>query len=126
MKNQKIGVLFGGIAVMGAVSLGLAAIFAAFFTGGGLPVGAMEVVSWGITLISSLVGAMWVSHRTKKGPLPMSLCTGAAYLLLIFFLRGIFFRQVRDGILILFGIGLLGAAVGAFIAAGRGVKGKKR
>lgn len=126
MKNRKIGVLLGGIAVMGAVSLGLAAVFTVFFAGGGLPVGAMEAVSWGITLVAAAVGALWGSRRSEKGPLPMSLCTGLAYFLLIFVFRGIFFREVGDRVIILFGCGFLGVAVGAFAAAGAGYGRKKR
>lgn len=126
MKKRNIILMFGGMAVMAGVSLGLAALFGAVFAGGMLPTGAMEGVSWGITLVAALAGAFWISRRTEKGPLPMSLCVGIVYFLIIFTCRGIFFRQVGDDLLILLGCGFLGLVLGAFLAAGSQNKGRKR
>lgn len=129
MKKFKIGLLFGGVGIMAVVSLLLGAFFAALFSHGVLPLGAMEGVSWGITLAGCFLGALWVSRRAETMPLPLSLGAIIFYLFAIFILRGIFFRTVGENVLILFLVGIFGAVVASFLAVGRNMsayRGKNR
>lgn len=129
MKKFKIGLLFGGVGIMAVVSLLLGALFAALFSLGVLPLGAMEGVSWGITLVGCFLGALWVSRRAETMPLPISLGAVIFYLFDIFILRGLIFRTVGENVLILFLTGIFGVVVASFLAVGRNMsayRGKNR
>lgn len=119
MKKIRIGPVFGGVGVIGAVTLGLGAVFAALFSGGLLPMAALRAVSWGITLVGCFVGGLWVSRKVGMMPLPLALGAVLSYFLIIFVLRGIFFRTVGEDFLIPFLLGIFGAVVGTFVAVGR-------
>lgn len=124
MKKIKAGPLFSGVLVMLLVSLGLSAIFAFLFSGGVLPLGAMRVVAWGITLVCCFLGGLWISNRVSTMPLPMTLGAVACYLLLIFVLRGLIFGTVAEPVAPVVGMAAVGGILGALVAAGKG--GKRR
>lgn len=120
MKKMNLGPMFGGVGVMAAVSLVLSAIFSALISSGVVPVGAMEGLGWGITLVAAFAGAFWVARRAERMPLPMAFGAFISYLLVIFVLRGILFHTVGDKLLLPVLLGGVGTLMGAVLASGMG------
>ena len=118
----KIGVPVTGCVMMLAVTSALAAVAAALFGGGVLPVFAMGTAAWIITFLGCLLGGIRVAGKADSMVLPGGLLAVGIYLLLVFVLRGILFQSVGDKVYIVVLAAVLGTLTGVLLSAGKGKK----
>lgn len=125
MKQKiRIGVPAAGCVLMFVFSCVFAALLAAVYGGGLLSLDKMPLSAVIITFLSCLLGGFWVSGKAEKMPLPNALISAAAYLLLVFVLRGLVFRSVGERALFVIISGMIGSLLGTVASAGRA--GRKR
>lgn len=125
MKQKiRLGVPAAGCVLMFVFSCVFAALLAAVYGGGVLSLEHMPLSAGIVTFLACFLGSFWVSGKAERMPLPNALISSAAYLLLVFVLRGLVFRSVGDRVFYVMIAGIIGSLLGAFLSAGRG--GKKR
>lgn len=115
MKEKMLDVLSGGAVIFVSAFL-LCCLFAALLTAGILPMKTMEYLAWGISFAACFLGGIKASRGGM--PLPTSLMSTGAYLLLVFLLRGLIFQSVGERPLAVCGFALAGAVLGAVTSAG--------
>lgn len=115
--NMK-GILAGILAAL-AVSAVLSAIFAALVSSGALPLSAMWILAVVISLFAGFLCGFVSASKFKKQKLPFAILTAGIYLLLIFVLRGLCFRDISDKPWLVLIAVVVGAVVGAVLASGK-------
>lgn len=93
MTNNLWAILFGVIATL-VISLGLCAVGATLLGSGILPISAAGIFSYAVTVLASLLGALVCAKKAGEKRLPLCLTAGIIYLLLVFVLRGLVFKDV--------------------------------
>lgn len=122
----KISVPMTGCVMMLAVTSALAALVAALFGGGVLPVSTMGTAAWIITFLGCLLGGMRVAGKADSMVLPGGLLAVGMYLLLVFILRGILYQSVGDKAYIVVLAAVLGTLAGVLLSAGKGKPRRKK
>ena len=117
--KNRIWVVVFGAATMLVLSLVLSAVAAALLAAEILPVGAEEVVCWVITALSAFLGAMLCARRAGEKRLPLCMASGVVYLLLVFVLRGLFFKEVGPQPWVVPLLTVAGCVLGALASSGK-------
>ena len=123
MKNLTIGALIWGVLTALVTALALSAIAAALVGAGMLPAGGLKYVSWGITLLTGLAGGFMTAKQAGKLRLPLALATVGLYLLIVFVLRGLLYKNVCAEPWWIPIWTALGGIAGALAASGKGKNG---
>lgn len=117
-KNRIWAVVFG-VAAMLVLSLVLSGIAAALISAEILPVGMEKGVCWIIAAVSAFLGALFCARRAGEKRLPLCLISGVVYLLLVFVLRGLIFKEVGPQPWVIPILILAGSILGALAASGK-------
>ena len=116
--NNLWAVLFG-VGTILVLSLVMSSAVAALVGGGTVPLSAAGVLSWIITAVCAVAGALVCAGKAGEKRLPLCLGTGLVYLLLVFVLRGLIYGEVAETPWIIPICVLVGCVTGALLSSGR-------